>query len=258
MRLYLRYFGIHLRSVMQYKVSFLLNMIGQFMISFTVFLGVYFMFSRFHSVKGFTFNEVMLCFSVVLMSFSLAECFFRGFDTFGSTISNGEFDRIMLRPKNEMFQVLASKIEFSRLGRLLQAIVMLLYAIVTIDIAWSADKVITLVLMIIGGVVLFCSLFIVYASFCFFTTEGLEFMNIFTDGGREFGRYPMSIYGKSVLKFTTYIVPLALIQSYPLLYLLGKTNNTFYIFTPLFAFVFFVPCYLFWRCGVRHYKSTGS
>lgn len=33
-----------------------------------------------------------------------------------------------------------------------------------------------------GGV---CGLFIVYAALCFFTTEGLEVMNIFTDGGRE-------------------------------------------------------------------------
>ncbi len=258
MKLYFRYLGIHLRSVMQYKLSFLLTTIGQFLVSFSAFLGIYFMFSRFHSVNEFTYNEVLLCFSVILMSFSLAECFVRGFDAFSSTLSNGEFDRIMLRPQNEMFQVLASKIEFSRIGRVIQAIVMLIYAIATIPISWSADKIITLILMIIGGLVMFSGLFIVYASFCFFTTEGLEFMNIFTDGAREFGRYPMSVYGKNVLKFCTYIVPIALVQYYPLLYLLGKTDNTFYMITPLFAFVFFLPCYLFWKCGVRHYKSTGS
>jgi ABC-2 type transport system permease protein len=83
-------------------------------------------------------------------------------------------------------------------------------------------------------------------------------MNIFTDGGREFGRYPLSIYGDKVLRFFTYIVPLACVQYYPLLYLLGKTENSWYQFLPLAGFVFLVPCYAFWRFGVRHYKSTGS
>lgn len=216
------------------------------------------MFARFHSVNGFTYAEVLLCFSVILMSFSLAEFFVRGFDTFSSIISNGEFDRIMLRPKNEMFQVLASKIEFSRIGRIIQAIIMLIYAIAATHISWSALKIITLLLMLIGGFVMFSGLFIVYAAFSFFTIEGLEFMNIFTDGGREFGRYPMSVYGKSVLRFCTYIIPMALVQYYPLLYVLGKTNDAFCIAAPLFAFLFFLPCYLFWKCGVRHYKSTGS
>lgn len=48
MKLYLKYFSIHFKSSMQYKSSFLLIMIGQFLVSFNVFLGVYFMFSRFN------------------------------------------------------------------------------------------------------------------------------------------------------------------------------------------------------------------
>ena len=243
---------------MQYKLSFFLTTVGQFLVSFTAFLGMYFMFSRFQSVNGFTYYEILLCFSVILLSFSLAECIVRGFDAFSTTISNGEFDRIMLRPKNEMFQVLASKIEFSRIGRILQAIATLVYAITVIHLFWTPDKIITLLFMIIGGFFMFSSLFILYAAFCFFTTEGLEFMNIFTDGGREFGGYPMSVYGKRIFKFCTFIIPIALVQYYPLLYLLGKSNNVFYIIAPLSSVIFFLPCYAVWKCGVRHYKSTGS
>ncbi|MBQ4353518.1 MAG: ABC-2 family transporter protein, partial [Clostridia bacterium] len=86
----------------------------------------------------------------------------------------------------------------------------------------------------------------------------LEFMNIFTDGGREFGSYPLAIYGDAVLKFFTYIIPMALWQYYPLLYLIGKTDNRLYMFAPLASVVFLVPCYLLWRIGVRHFRSTGS
>lgn len=258
MKLYLKYFSIHLKSVFQYKTSFLLTTAGQFLVSFNVFLGVYFMFQRFHKVKGFTYSEVLLCFSIVLIEFSLAECFARGFDTFASIISNGEFDRIMVRPRNEIFQVLGSKIEFTRIGRMLQAVIMFLYGIGKSDIAWSTDKVLTVVFMILGGTAVFTGIFIIYAAFCFFTIEGLEFMNIFIDGAREYGKYPISIYGKRVIQICTFLIPYALIQYYPLLYLLGKRRNPGYILLPLLACLFIIPCYLFWKFGIRHYKSTGS
>ena len=258
MRLYLEYASIILRSQMQYKASFLMSSIGQFLVAFTTFLGMYFMFSRFNSVNGFSFSEVLLCYAVILTAFSLAECFVRGFDAFGGIISNGEFDRIMVRPRNEILQVLASRIEFTRVGRLLQAIAIFIYAIPNSGVIWSLDKIATVILMIVGGFFVFSGLFIIYASICFFTIEGLEFMNIFTDGGREFGKYPLSIYGEGVLKFFTYIVPLALFQYYPFLYLIGRTNNVIYMLLPLVGILFLIPCLMFWRVGIRHYKSTGS
>lgn len=112
--------------------------------------------------------------------------------------------------------------------------------------------------MVLGGTVVFACLFLLYASLCFFTLEGLEFMNIFTDGAREYGKYPVNIYGKNVLKICTYIVPFALFQYYPFLYLSGKSENVYFAFLPILGCLFLAPCYLLWRVGVRHYKSTGS
>ena len=97
MKLYFRYFSILLKSQMQYKVSFLLVSLGQMFLAVNMFLGIYFLFARFHSVDGFTYSEVLLCLSIILLGFSLAEIFFRGFDAFSSIISNGEFDRMMVR-----------------------------------------------------------------------------------------------------------------------------------------------------------------
>lgn len=258
MKLYLKYLSIHFRSQLQYRGSFLMTMFGQFIMSFTVFLSIYFMFSRFNSVQGFTYNEVLLCFAVVLMAFSISECFARGFDTFSTIIGNGEFDRVMVRPRNEIFQVLCTKIELSRIGRLIQAVIIFIYAIPAAEITWTMDRIITLILMIASGVVVFSCLFVIYASLCFFTTEGLEFMNIFTDGGREFGKYPFSIYGSEVLKFLTYVIPLALFQYYPFLYLTGKSDNWVFMLLPIIAMLFVIPSLAFWRLGIRHFKSTGS
>jgi ABC-2 type transport system permease protein len=258
MSLYIRFFGIHFKSAMQYKLSFLLTTIGQFLVSFNVFLGVLFLFDRFHEVKGYSFSEVLLCFSAVLMSYSLAEMFMRGFDMFAGTISNGEFDRILLRPRSAIVLVVTGKFEFTRLGRILQAIVMLIYGISASTIDWNIKSIITLTLMIIGGTVIFGCLFVIYASICFFTLEGLEFMNILTDGAREYGKYPLNVYGKGVLKFCTYLVPYALFQYYPFLYLTGRSDHPMFMFLPVVGCLFLLPSLLLWRFGVRHYKSTGS
>jgi len=112
--------------------------------------------------------------------------------------------------------------------------------------------------MIACGSLIFYTLFCIRATFAFFATEGLDFMNALTYGGRDHGRYPFSIYGKEVLTFFTYVIPLALFQYYPLLYLLGMEESIFYMLTPLLGLLFIIPGYGFFRFGLRKYKSTGS
>ena len=56
----------------------------------------------------------------------------------------------------------------------------------------------------------------------------------------------------------TYVIPLALFQYYPLLYLIGRSDDIRLLFLPLAGFVFLLPCYAVFRLGLRKYKSTGS
>lgn len=86
------------------------------------------MFMRFETLDGFTYEEVLIGFSVMLMGFALAEWLGRGFDHFPLMLGNGGFDRALVRPRGVIFQVLASKVEFSRFGRMAQAVIMLVYA----------------------------------------------------------------------------------------------------------------------------------
>lgn len=257
-RLYRHYISINVRSMMQYKTSFFLTAVGQFLVSFNVFLGIFFMFQRFSEVEEFTYSEVLLCYAIVLLEFSLAEMAARGFDMFPGMVKSGEFDRVLVRPQNEILQVLGSKFELTRIGRMLQAVVMFGYGVTKGGVDWDFAKVLTVVFMLIGGTAVFAGLFLIYAALCFFTLDGLEFMNVFTDGAREFGKYPIGVYGKKMLLFTTFLIPYALVQYYPLLYVLGRRTGVFYIFLPLLACWFLLPALLLWRFGVRHYKSSGS
>ena len=258
MRLYLKYFKMHLQSQMQYKSSFFFSVLGQFLVSFSAFLGIHFLFARFDSVGGFTHEEVLICYAVMIAGFSLAEIIGRGFDRFPVILGNGGFDRALVRPRNVVFQVLASQTDFTRIGRLFQAGAVLIYVLPRSGVYWSPDRVLVFTLMIVCGGFLFFGLFVVYAAFSFFTVQGLEFMNILTDGSREHGRLPFSVYGDGILKFLTYVVPLALVQYYPLLYLTGREERLWFGLLPILSLLFLLPCYVFFRFGMRRYKSTGS
>ena len=135
--LYLHYIALNVRSLMQYKASFFLTAAGQFLVSFTAFLGMFFMFQRFPDVEGFTYSEVLLCFGIMLMEYSLAEMFARGFDLFPGMVKSGEFDRVLVRPQNEIIQVLGSKFELTRFARMIQAVIMFLYGISESGISWN-------------------------------------------------------------------------------------------------------------------------
>ena len=257
-KLYIHYVSLNLRSEMQHKASFFLQIAGQLLTSMTTFLGITFMFMRFGQVAGNTYSDVLICFSIMLLQFSLSEMFVRGFDAFSSLVRKGEFDRVLVRPRSEILQVLGARFEFTRIGRLLQALIVFAYGVMNSAVEWTALRVATLISMLLGGMLLFAGLYLVYAAFCFFTLEGLEFMNIFTDGAREYGKYPIDVYGEGMKKFTTFVIPYTLVQYYPLQLLIGRSDRWVYALYPLGSVVFLAACYAFWRFGVRRYTSSGS
>ncbi|AYV65744.1 MULTISPECIES: ABC transporter permease [Niallia] len=260
MRLYFQYLLLLFKSQMQYRTSFWLLSLGQFLVPFSAFAGLYFLFERFGQIKGWDFYEVGLCFAVIHMAFALSECFARGFDNFSSLVASGDFDRLLVRPRTTFIQVLGSKFEFTRVGRLLQSVMVLGWALFNLAIDWNIMKCITLLLMILSGVFIFTGIFILAATLSFWTIQGLEIANIFTDGGREMAQYPLNIYQKWVTRFFTFVIPFGAVNYLPLLYLLGKGGEAewLYMLTPLAGILFILPCILVWIVGVRHYRSTGS
>ena len=125
MKLYLKFLSVHLRSAMAYRAGFFLTCLGQLLITTNVFLSVIFLMERFGSVGGYTLPQLSLCYAVILAGTSLAECFARGLDTFHRILSDARFDRILLRPRPVLFQVLCQEMRPAMLARVLQAAVML-------------------------------------------------------------------------------------------------------------------------------------
>ena len=206
----------------------------------------------------FTYGQVLLCFSAITLSFSIGEAVGGGLANFPRMVNAGEFDRIMTRPRNLILQVIIPFFDFTRIGLLVQGAIVLALALPLSGIVWTVSRIIGLVLMIVCGAVLFFCLFLFQAAFAFFTINNLDFLNIFTYGARQFGRYPFSVYGKRILCFLTFCIPLALIQYYPLLFLIDETAPPVYMFLPCLSLLFIVPCWALFRFGIRRYKSAGS
>lgn len=257
-RLYMKYVSVILRSAMQYKLSFWLMAIGRFFVAFNGFAALFFLFSGFTNIKGYTYGDILLCFSVMQMSFSIAECVGSGFKSFSWMVKRGEFDRMLLRPCSPILQVLGTKFEIGRIGPLITAIITMVIGIRNSQVEWHMGIVLTLVSMIVGGVLLFVGLFMLGASICFFSIEDSSIINVLTYGAKEHGKYPIDIYGKGLMSFCTYVIPYTLIQYYPLQYILGKTQHWQYALYPFGVVVFLAVCYGVWCLGVRNYKSCGS
>ncbi|MCX4338872.1 MAG: ABC-2 family transporter protein [Lachnospiraceae bacterium] len=256
--LYLKYASVCTQSVMEYKLSFALMLIARFLIAFCELIAIKFLFSGFTQLGGYTYGDVLLCFAIMQMSFTFAELFGNGFKTFSGMVRRGEFDRMMLRPRSLVFQVTASHFEVGRTGPLFTAIITLALGIRHSRLHWNLMTVWTFAAMIIGGTLLFIGLFVLEASFCFFSIEDTSLINVLTYGAKSHGKYPIDIYGKGILRFCTYVIPYSLIQYYPLQFLLGKTDRWYLAFYPLGIVVFLAVCGFVWRFGVRRYKSCGS
>ena len=258
MKLYWNYFIMELKSQMQYKASFLLTMIGQFLTAFTTFFGIQFLFDRIDGVDDFTYGQVLLCFSVIMMSFAIGEMIGGGLAVFPDLLREGSMDRVLVRPRSILLQIIMPNMDFSRLGLLAQAAIVRGIAIPASSVVWTWQKVVVFILMILCGSVIFFCLFLLVASISFFTLQSLDFMDIFTYGMRDFGKYPFSVYGESILMFLTFVIPLALIQYYPLLYLLDRQNGILYILSPVLSLFFVIPSVLLYKIGLSNYKSSGS
>ena len=258
MKCYFKALALNLKSELEYRTSFIFSFISQIVVFFSYYFVILSLFTKFSNIKGFTLYEVLLCFSIVQFGYSFNEVFARGLDKFDNLIIQGGFDRLLLRPKNIIIQVLYNESDFVKTSRLFHALIILVVALTHLNIEWNILKVVCLILMMLSAIIIFFSIFLLAASYCFITVQGLEVRNVFTDGGKHMAQYPIGIFSKGFIYFFTFIIPYAFVNYYPLLYILGKNNKTIYAFSPLLLFVYLIPCLIIFYLGVKRYGSVGS
>lgn len=262
-RLYLRYTGISIRSQMQYRASFIMMSVGHFLVTGIEFLGIWALFDRFGSLGEWSLPEVALFYGMVSIAFAIAEAIPRGFDQFHLQVKNGDFDRLLVRPRSTALQVGATDLQLMRVGRVFQGLAVLLYGAWALEITWSLGSIALLIAAIAGGACLFSGIFILQATLAFWTVESIEIVNTLSYGGVEAAQFPVTIYREWFRRVFTFLIPLATINYYPAHAILGRPDPLgspllFQYLAPLVGVVFLIICLQIWEVGVRHYRSTGS
>lgn len=263
-RLYGRYVLASFKVQMQYPTSFLLLSLGQFLSTVIEFVGIWALFDRFQSLVGWSLPQVALFYGSVNISFAVADMISRGFDVFGPQfVKTGEFDRLLLRPRSAVLQLLGYELRLTRIGRLLQGALVLGLAFALLDLSWGMREITLLHAAIVGGVALFLGLIVLQATLAFWTVESLEVANTLTYGGVLAAQYPIEIYSKWFREFFTLVVPLSCVAYFPIVGILGVDRplgapQWFLYASPLVGLLFLAASLVIWRQGVRHYTSTGN
>ena len=263
--IYRRLLSVQIRSQLQYRVSFLLDLLATGIIVLTEFGSVALVLQRFENLQGWRLAEIAFLYGLVEMSFGLMDMLFSGFDPphFGLGVRRGTFDQLLLRPINITTQVMGSDLQLRRLGRIAFGIGIFIFALSLNDIVWTTAKLIYLPVVIASLVAFFGGLFVIGSTITFWTVDSIEVLNMLTYGGSFTISYPMTIYPNWLRQFFTFIVPAIFLNFFPALYFLDKPDPlNFPAFAPFLSpFVGFGILWLalaFWRFGIRHYQSTGS
>jgi ABC-2 type transport system permease protein len=263
LRLYGRYLGISLRGQLQYRASFALQTAGQLLVTGIEFLGIWALFARFGALGGFSLAEVALFYGLCDVSFAIADALGRGFDTVGTLIKSGDFDRLLLRPRSTVLQVLGQELTLKRVGRLVQGLAVLVWSTRAAHVVWSVPKAGLLLAACASGACLFLGVTMMQAATCFLTIETLEVWSAFSYGGNFAAQYPLPIYRRWFQRFLTVVLPLACVNYWPGIAILGHPDPLgappfVPWISPLAGVAFLGVAWVAWRRGVRRYHSTGS
>jgi len=261
--LYLRLVKARIRSQLQYRLSFALDLSGTFFITFIDFLAVVVIFAHLPRLSGWTLAEVAFFYGTANIAFALCDLIVGHLDLLPAMIRDGSFDLILVRPAGSLFQILAADFTLRRLGRVLQGAAVLLFALSRLHIVWTLPRVIALATMLLTGTIIYACIWIIAITITFFTVDTREIANAFTYGGSFLASYPINIFGGWVRRLLAFVVPLAFVSYFPGLLVLDhpdplRAPAVVRYCTPLVAMVLVLVASRTWGFGTRHYRSTGS
>ncbi|PVC96734.1 transporter [Streptomyces sp. CS090A] len=255
--------GMWVRSTMAYRASFVMTTFGNLAATAFDFLTIVLMFGHVDALGGYTLPEVALLYGVSATAFGLCDLLLGSMERLGRRVRDGTLDTLLVRPVPVLAQVAADRFALRRIGRILQGLGVLVYALATLDIAWTPLKVAMLPVMVISGAAVFGAVFVAGAAFQFVAQDASQVQSAFTYGGATLLQYPPTIFAKDLVRGVTFVVPLAFVSWLPTLYVLDRDYpldlpQWVAFLAPVVAVAVGALAGLAWRAALRTYRSTGS
>ena len=252
-----------IKSAAQYRTSFIMQTLAQFVMAAGEFLAVVVLMARFTTLGQWTAEEIMLFWGVMQLTFAFCEFLGRGISNFSYYVGSGEFDTMLLRPKPLLVQMICARSDPRRAGVIVVGLAAIVAASLRLHLVWTVQKAVLLLLACTGTFFLLMGLFLIEATFSFFSVRSIEMVNVLTYGGRSACEYPVDVYPKPLRLLFTFVAPFALCMHLPVSHLLGKPLFDLPMWcvylAPMAGPVFFVLMACVWRFfGAQHYRSTGT
>ncbi|SES36092.1 ABC-2 type transport system permease protein [Lentzea xinjiangensis] len=259
LRIFLRLQLTQLRAAVQYRGDFWIGIVGAVLTqaSALVFLVSY--FSQVELLGGWTAWEVLILGGIAVTGHSLTELFADGMWTLRAAVSDGSFDRVLVRPLSPALQQTASLASIHGLGGLGSGLAMLIAGLVNSSAATSWWSVPVIVLAVLCGGVLSVCLGLIGNSIVFWEPAAQSAVPMVVMSMRDLARFPLNVYNAGIRVVLTYVLPYALVTYVPTSAVLHKPgSHGWWALSPVIAAAAgFGFAALVWRTGIRRYEGAG-
>lgn len=242
----------------QYRFDFLLQLaMSAFWVSWNV-APVWIIFEIRPSVGGWDRPQAMLVMSSFLMLRALIEGLVSpNLIALVSHIRLGTLDFLLLKPIDTQLIASLSKVLPAKVIDFSAGALLSLWAVAQIDPAPSAGQLIAGALMLLAGALTIYALWLMMSctAFWFVKVDNLTYLfsSIF-----DAARWPISVFRGWVRVLLTFVIPVAIMTSYPALAFLGLLDLGSAVFGWVLAVSLLVASRLVWNVAVAHYSSASS
>ncbi|MCM1537703.1 MAG: ABC-2 family transporter protein [bacterium] len=254
--------SVHTR--MQYRVDTFVATLAVFVRESANIVAIYLALLKFDRINDWDINELLFLYSILFLTYAIVVSLFADLRQFSDTIREGRFDRLLVRPRSLLLQLVLNNADLmATAGHGTLGVLLFLVSAGRVGIHWNAAGILYYIGAIIGGVLIQGGMFLFFSSLCFYFVEVNSIRSIFFWEMRKFAGYPISIYHKLIQGLLIYVVPFAFVNYFPAQYLLRKEDMAnypeIYIYiAPLVGVLVYTAAYLFWRVSVKRYVSTGN
>lgn len=262
MRRYFELFLIQAKAAlllsMQYRVDFFLRAFMAVFWTFVALLPLLVLFSMRDGVAGFSAAEALIVagFFMTLKGL-LVGVIQPSLTTVVEHIRKGTLDFLLLKPVDAQFMLSTSSIELSHVSDVLAGLAVVVYGLN------KAAYVPALADILLTGVMLTCAVLILYAiwimvvslSFYVVKIDNLSHLIVSTF---DAARWPSTVFRGPLSFLFTFVIPLALMTTYPALALLGRIRVLDVATAIGVAIAFLLVSRLIWMRSLRAYTSAGG
>ena len=223
---YLRLLGVQLRASallsLQYRYEFLIDGPIEFFWAITMVVPLLIVFQGRTSVAGWTLGEALVVSGwFILLQGVLEGAINPSLTSVVEHIRKGTLDFVLLKPADAQFLVSTAKFEPWRAINVLTGIGVFVYAFRLLGHPPSLLGFLSSVLLLVTASMLLYSLWILTVSAAFYVVKVDNLTYLFSSIF-DAARWPSSVF-RGVLRFVfTFVIPLALMTTYPAQAMLGK------------------------------------